>query len=230
MSSTNRSAIRQPDDFYGTPPWVVDAILPHLDLTGQILEPGCGSGAIVKRLVARGVDPMRIHGVELDEGRAFACLDETGGVMWRGDFLTFPSWAVSAPARFDLAIGNPPFALALEFIERALTLATTVAFVLRLNFLGSQRRAAWHRAHPSDVYILPRRPSFTEHLEWSADRGERRCELLVPQKQERAKPKRCERAAGHPPECMTIGTDSCEYAWFVYGPVRVGRWSILEVP
>lgn len=33
--------------------------------------------------------------------------------------------------------------------------------LLRLNFLGSQRRAAWLRAWTPDVYVLPRRPSFT---------------------------------------------------------------------
>jgi hypothetical protein len=37
----------------------------------------------------------------------------------------------------------------------------TAAFLLRLNWLGGQARAAWHRANPCDVYVLPRRPSFT---------------------------------------------------------------------
>ena len=30
-----------------------------------------------------------------------------------------------------------------------------------MNFLGSQKRAAFMRAFPPDVYGLPRRPSFT---------------------------------------------------------------------
>jgi hypothetical protein len=73
----------------------------------------------------------------------------------------------------------------MEFIERALREApedADVAFLLRLNFLGSQRRAAFHRSFPSDVYVLPRRPSFTgggtdatEYcwMVWGAERGGR---------------------------------------------------------
>lgn len=58
----------------------------------------------------------------------------------------------------------PPYSIALEFIEAALSMRKSqgvVAFLLRINFLGSQERADWHRAHPCKLYVLPRRPSFT---------------------------------------------------------------------
>ena len=34
--------------------------------------------------------------------------------------------------------------------------------LLRLNWLGSEDRAAWLRRHPPSVYVLPNRPSFVE--------------------------------------------------------------------
>lgn len=226
MSSTNRRAVRQTDDFYVTPGWVTRSILPRLSLSGRILEPGCGDGAIARELIVAGAAPDRIHGVEIDEGRAFKCLESTRINMHRGDFKSFSTWA-QQPGGYSLAIGNPPFSLAMDFIETSRALATTVCFLLRLNFLGSQDRAAWHRSNPSDVFILPKRPGFVEHLRWSAERGEERCPLLVQTKSD--KPPRCALAVGHLTDCMTIGTDSSEYGWFVWGPCRGGHWTILEV-
>ncbi len=237
MSSTNRGAVRQADDFYKTPAWAVDAILPHLltdygsvrpDMLtdGTILEPGCGDGAIVQRLINAAVARRRICGVEIDETRAATCAREMEMCVHRGNFLSPASWLHQLPERrYKLSIGNPPFGLAMEFIETSLTLATTTCFLLRLNFLGSQKRAAWHRAHPSDLYVLPKRPSFTEHLR-PAD-GEERCPQVLLQT---GKSVRCDRANDHDGECMKIGTDSCEYMWAVWGPGRGGRWSILEAP
>ena len=66
MSSTNRGAVRAPDDFYATPGWAVRAVLPHLSLStgsGRILEPSCGEGAIVRVLLDAGIDRQRILGI-----------------------------------------------------------------------------------------------------------------------------------------------------------------------
>jgi hypothetical protein len=63
--------------------------------------------------------------------------------------------------RFDLDIGNPPFSLAEQFLDRARQLADVVVLLERLSFLGSDSRAhRWHGYTP-DVYVLPNRPSFT---------------------------------------------------------------------
>ena len=42
-----RAPGRHPDDYYATPAWCVDAILPVLPLAGGIIEPSCGDGAIL---------------------------------------------------------------------------------------------------------------------------------------------------------------------------------------
>ena len=44
MSSTNRGAIRHPDDFYRTPGFAVRAIKTQLDQWDSALDPFCGDG------------------------------------------------------------------------------------------------------------------------------------------------------------------------------------------
>jgi hypothetical protein len=155
MSATNRGAQRQPDDFYVTPAWATEAICRRVGWFGRAVDLGCGDGAIGK-VAARYASSM--HGVELDDDRATAAaMSGAYEHITTGDFLltSYPH-----PA-YDFAIGNPPYSLAMSFIERGLLWADEVCFLLRLNFLGSQKRAEFLRAHPCDVFVLPRRPSFT---------------------------------------------------------------------
>lgn len=157
MSATGRGAVRHPDDFYQTPGWCVRRYLDYwreeygYDLTVQRrwLEPSAGNGAIM-RAVAAWAPPFAPKWVALD-------IDPTGPRIARKDFL---DKEVSADTKFDLCIGNPPYKLAREFIEKGLTVAHEVAFLLRLNFLESEDRHDLFRKHPCDVHVLPNRPSF----------------------------------------------------------------------
>jgi predicted RNA methylase len=201
VSSTGRSTAQQSadfaryerhaDDFYTTPAWATDAILSHLSPLGRVLDAGCGEGAIMARVGAFGATDVR--GVEVHEGRAMHA--DAIAYTVHGDFLALEDALNAAGEPTDLIIANPPFKLAMEFVQKALALTHggstgQVAMLLRLAFLASMKRAAFHRLWPSDVYVLPRRPSFTPDGK----------------------------------------TDSTDYAWFVFGPKRGGRWSVLEVP
>jgi hypothetical protein len=139
MSSTNRGAIRNPNDLYITPDYTVDSLLPVLDLDklnrSTFCEPCRATGAIYDRVEAA----TKIH-AEISEGI---------------DYLTTPFIA-------HVIITNPPFSLALEFLQKSLLEAQTVIYLLRLNFLGSQaRRNFWQQNRPSHVLVLSKRPSFT---------------------------------------------------------------------
>jgi hypothetical protein len=63
-------------------------------------------------------------------------------------------------------ITNPPFNLAQEIIEKALKDVAEggeVIMLLRLNFLGSQKRKPfWDSAPLKHIYVLSKRPSFTK--------------------------------------------------------------------
>lgn len=176
MSSTNRSSDRKPYDFYPTPKWCVDRLLDEVVLPGgRWLEPGAGTGSIIKAVNARRQD-VRWTAVEINEDAAWD-LDKIPGVtrVYPSDFMTLHPLHEINSAPFQVAIGNPPYSRAMEFVEKSFAYAQTVVMLLRLNFLGSEERASFLRGYPPDVYVLPNRPSFTGK-----------------------------------------GTDSIEYAWFVW--------------
>jgi hypothetical protein len=61
---------------------------------------------------------------------------------------------------YSVAISNPPFSLAQEFIDLCLQRATHTVMLLRLNFLSSEKRHEFMTNTRPDVYVLPNRPSF----------------------------------------------------------------------
>jgi len=154
MSATNRGRERNEHDFYETPKWLTETLVPHLHEYFQddsvqdfrILEPACGAGAI-SRIIADKFPWASVIGTDLQDDPPV-------------DFLL----AEPDPA-YDLIITNPPYTVAWEFIQQALkwrkSERSIVAMLLRLNFLGSRKRAKWLRAYPPHTLITPRRPTFT---------------------------------------------------------------------
>ena len=164
MSATKRNNVRLPDDFYQTSPWIVHRLLEAVDLpVGAWLEPAVGHGAIVRAVnqfherTGFKVDWWGADIRKAVRGEVSDVIDSTQ--LYAGLDFTRPSMLDTG--EFDVIISNPPFSLAMEFIERSLQLADHVAMLLRLNFLGSATRAAFFRANMPDVYVLPNRPSFT---------------------------------------------------------------------
>jgi len=154
MSATGRNLPgkkRRKDDAYFTPSWVTLSILPFLEPADHALDPCAGNGAILS--VLHGLHPApKCSGIEIDRKKATISRSRCG------DALT-TDWP-----KADLVITNPPYSLALEFILKAQEQLPHAerAFLLRLNFLGSQGRSEFHRKYPADIYVLSRRPSFTE--------------------------------------------------------------------
>jgi hypothetical protein len=185
VSATKRGGKRSIADYYPTPAWCVRRLLEAVELPGGAwLEPSAGDGAIIRAVNACRTD-VRFTGCEL-RNECRADLINAGADTIVGDFLR--DHLLQTP-RFKVAILNPPFTHAREFIDRCKRHAGYVVALERLNFLGSEERSAWSRECMPDVYVLPNRPSFT---------GE--------------------------------GTDSIEYAWFVWTPERgrkSGRMQVL---
>lgn len=195
MSATNRGAKRRAADYYPTPAYCVWRLLDYVPLpSGRWLEPGAGNGAIIR---ATHGDPrvaaVRWTAIERRRRPMEKLRRAIGssGEAWTADFLRHDFGL----RRFDLAIGNPPYRRAVEFIERSLELAPQVVFLLRLNFLGSQKRIEFFkRVGVPDVYVLPDRPSFngkgsdaTEYAwmefrpEWAGRSGGRTSILYPPE-------------------------------------------------
>lgn len=160
---------RRAADYYPTPTWCTNALIPHLrrrvapSRDRRIIEPGIGHGAIAAPLVAAGYD---VRGVDVRPEAVAEC-QAAGLAAELADFMT---WTPEGPIAG--IVGNPPYSQALEFVQRSLWIASEistppgvrcpiVAFLLSLDFMASQGRAAFWREHPADLVVLDARPSFT---------------------------------------------------------------------
>ena len=178
MSSTKRGSERHGSDYYVTPIPVVERMVENLTedfpdaLEGKILDPCAGGDentpmSYPQALVGMGVRPQQIHTVDIrEDSRADTIADYR---LW------------TPPHKFDLIITNPPFDIAQEIIEKALTEITPdglVVMLLRVNFFGSDKRFDFFQRHmPERAYIHHKRISFTGkgqdsieymHAVWSA--------------------------------------------------------------
>lgn len=178
ISSTNRGAVRQEFDYYVTDPDEVRRFLrawqedEHgLQGVKRVLDPCAGGntkevqweykpGVVLTVPPTKPTYPTVLR--EFFPGVQVATMDVRydAPVYFHDDFLR-----ACMDSGADLVISNPPFALALEFIQRALEIARPGAWVvmlLRLNFFGSQKRKPFFEQHmPERVYIHNKRMSFT---------------------------------------------------------------------
>lgn len=223
MSSTNRGAQRLADDFYETPAWAVRALLRELGpiSPSRILEPCAGRGAIV-RVVHELWPGSSILANEVDESRARTCAQTMHGSLYsecyNEDFLARADWGT-----FDLIPTNPPFSLAVPFVEKARKHAREVAMLLRVNFVASMERADFWEKNPADLLVLPKRPSFCKSLKCGA---KPKCSWKETVYLDTPTPEKCPGCGGKVDVCTT---DSCEYAWCLWGPGRGGRWKRLTI-
>jgi hypothetical protein len=152
MSSTKRNKEgfeRATFDYYPTPEWVVHRLLEKISLPGGVwFEPCAGDGAIVKAVNQVRQDvKWDLNEIQPDMCKRLS--DELPQCSLTNlDYRTV-SKRSSTP---KVVITNPPFALAMEFIEKSLELDPDyVVFLLRLNFLASKARAKFMSSRPSFI-------------------------------------------------------------------------------
>ena len=130
---------RLENDSYQTPVECVEKLLPYIDFRGNItfLEPCAGDGNILLQ-----VSPLVKHaGVcEIDQNAKYPGEDYLkANIGYR-----------------DLIITNPPFSLWRDFLEKSLSEADTVIYLLRLNVLGSgtktKRGGFWNANRPTHLF------------------------------------------------------------------------------
>ncbi|MCG7570529.1 SAM-dependent methyltransferase [Pseudoalteromonas sp. CNC9-20] len=163
MSSTNRGAVRNKDDYYVTPHWLIEQFLDAIKgtdlekclMTDGVLDPSCGGCSLYEPSYP-AVLAQRFSGINLttadiriDARTPFAGLDflESRGV---GDY--------------GVVITNPPFNISIDFVNKALEHVCSDGYVVmlqRLNWLGTKdRKAFWDTAPLQSVYVHSKRPSF----------------------------------------------------------------------
>lgn len=226
VSATNRGGERSPLDFYETPQEATHAFMhlgPFEMYQDAILDAGCGTGAIASCVKQYCEQQQYVIGCDIEFRPEF--FDRCPYVpFFQGDFLKMDRGNFG-DHRIGAVIMNPPYLLAQEFIEHALTLTDgPVAALLRLNFLGGGERSKWLSVHVPDVYVLADRPSFGRSVSCSR---KKECDYrqMFP------------RGAEYPRTCPTCGastksttSDATEYAWMEWrrnergeGKVRILR-------
>jgi hypothetical protein len=134
---------RKERDEYETPPWVTLALVPHLpEINGVVWEPACGSGKMVAALRQAGFD---VIGSDIADG---------------ADFLRQP-----AKSGIGAIITNPPYALAREFIERALSFASVRVVAMRTDFDHAATRAHLFAGCPT----FAKKVVLTRRIRWFED-------------------------------------------------------------
>jgi len=182
MSSTKRGGQRSPADNYPTPAWSVHRFLEEWPPGGRLppgkwLDPGAGEGNIIyaaqewfKEQAARDTEAgvFNLHlpnpctiswdAVELRK----ECKSDLQRVGAKEILLAdYFEHGPPTPEFYQVIMTNPPFSLAMEFITRSLDSSCRyVVMLLRLNYLGSEKRHDFMRKHAPDLYVLPNRPSF----------------------------------------------------------------------
>jgi hypothetical protein len=135
---------RDRDDFYSEPEWCSRRLFEVEEFTGLIWDPCAGLGTIVRSARAAKLSNF-----------ASDIADHGYGV--RQDFLTAPAPTIAG--LFNV-VCNAPFALAHEFVERALALgAAKVAIIFPTARLNAARW--WLEPLPlARVWLLTPRPSM----------------------------------------------------------------------
>lgn len=165
---------RSKHDFYPTEPALARAIVQNVcSVYGNrfetALDPGAGDGVFGQALhEVNYFARTRTTGVDIRD----LSPPQVGYDKWipNTDFLTWQS-----DQRYDLIIGNPPYgALAERFVEHGMTMLQNggvMAFLCRLSFIASQRRAfGLFAKYPLDcMWVLSPRPSFTGDGKTDAD-------------------------------------------------------------
>ena len=125
---------RQSEDYYATEPAATDWLCKLEKFRSPILEPSCGEGHISRQLIAHGYEVVSRDLVDRGYGEVADFLF-FNNEKWDGDIIT-----------------NPPYALAQQFVEKALQMVEDghkVAMFLKLTFLaGKSRRALFKNTPP----------------------------------------------------------------------------------
>jgi hypothetical protein len=138
-ASNHTDKHRQPQDYYATEPKAAELLLEVEIFNENIWECACGEGHIAMVLEK--------HGYKV---RATDLIDRGYGTTQ--DFLFFNDEKFEG----DI-ITNPPYALAKEFVEKALDAIQTgnkVAMFLRVQFLeGKERKVLFKKYPPQTIYV-----------------------------------------------------------------------------
>jgi len=171
VSRARATKDRVPLDAYSTPDELALAICAALHRRGvepeEIIEPSAGDGSFIRAALATWPN-AHVTAIDIDVTKREPLGSAGAHLVIVGDWKFWATRIANqqgANGKSRLVVGNPPFRQAQEHIEAALDLlhnGDRLAFLLRLNFLGSRGRVDfWRRLGLETVQVIAPRPSFT---------------------------------------------------------------------
>jgi len=138
-ASNHTKKDRQKQDYYATEPKATELLLNVEKFNKNIWECACGEGHIAEVLLKRGYNVRASDLIDRGYGEIKDFLF-WNNENWDGDIIT-----------------NPPYAMAQEFIEKALEIIPRghkVAMFLKLQFLeGKKRKMLYQNNPPKVIYV-----------------------------------------------------------------------------
>jgi len=177
MSSLNRGTVRNAEDYYITPHWLIEDFLAAF-AENNVLACSPDENPLVLDPSAGGCDKYEMSYPTVLEKHGFNVeswdIREDSRANLKGvNFLNVPSALLP---KYDMIITNPPFNVAQEFTEHALEIVKEDGLVImlqRLNWLGSQKRKAmWQKLPLAAIYVHSKRPGFDPAKPSKADSTE----------------------------------------------------------
>ena len=164
LAGGNPKNKRVENDFYATDPLAVEMLMDKYEFNqGSFLEPCVGNGNISGVIKERFLTSP-ITGIDIvDRGYPNTIV---------GDFLTYVT-----NEKYDNIITNPPFSLAMEFVEKGMELLKPngkMAMFLKIQFLESEKRVALFEKYPPKyIYVFSKRMATWNSGEQFDDKGKR---------------------------------------------------------
>ena len=156
-ASNHTQKDRQRQDYYATEPKATELLLNVEKFNTNIWECACGEGHIAEVLVKHGYNVRATDLVDRGYGEIKDFLF-WNNEDWKGDIIT-----------------NPPYAMAQEFIEKALEIIpknNKVAMFLKLQFLeGKKRKMLYRNSPPKVIYVSSSRLLCARNAEFDKTDG-----------------------------------------------------------
>lgn len=173
MSSTARGTIRNANDYYVTPQWMVAEFLNrfvpehNIDTTKPTFDPSAGGCGKYEMSYPTVLKQHNFTDITTADIRADSRSENPNT-----DYFAHINLG------FDLIITNPPFNRSVEFTQKALREVNHrghVVMLQRLNWLGSKKRKPfWNKAPLKHIYIHhkragfnPEQPNKTDSIEYA---------------------------------------------------------------
>jgi len=174
MSSTNRNAVRNKNDYYITPINQIELFWEHftkhnyINLYDSVLDPSAGGDPEHPIMPYPSVLQSHFnHPIKTIDIR------EDSIAEIKGNYLD-----LTMDKKYNIIVANPPFNLAIDFIKKALNdvaIDGYVIMLLRLNFFGSEKRYNFLKDNmPEECYVhskrmgfIPEQPNKTDSIEYA---------------------------------------------------------------